>query len=511
MSTLRIILWDQLNTNISSLNHADIQHDVIFMCETREECTYVKHHKKKLVFLISAMRHFANELVKQGYKVNYVKLDDPQNTHSMMGEIKRIVAQVKPDNISITWPGEYRLLELLQNLQNEIPIKLDILEDDRFLLSREEFKNWAKDKKALRMEYFYREMRKKYFILMQNGRPVGGKWNYDTENRHFPKGALSIPDYYQNEADDITKDVIRLVANYFQDHLGEIEPFHYAVTRHQALVALQVFIKKRLPLFGDYQDVMIQNEPWLYHSLISFYLNIGLINPLECIHAIEKSYYRGQASLSSAEGFIRQILGWREFVRGIYWLKMPDYKSSNFLNASRPLPEFYWSANTRMNCIKQCVNDTKRNAYAHHIQRLMVLGNFALLAGIDPKAVNEWYLIVYADAHEWVELPNVTGMILFSDGGYLSSKPYSASGAYINKMSNYCQGCTYKVKEKNGQDACPFNYLYWDFLIRHREKLKNNQRLKMAYASLLKMNAVKIKQIQKDALAFFEDVEKTYD
>jgi deoxyribodipyrimidine photolyase-related protein len=346
---------------------------------------------------------------------------------------------------------------------------------------------------------------------MQNDRPLGGKWNYDSENRHFPKGALSIPDYYQNEADAITKDVMHLVHHYFQDHLGEIEPFHYAVTRSQALSALKIFINKRLPLFGDYQDVMIQNQTWLYHSVISFYLNIGLLNPLECIRAIEKSYYQGQVSLSSAEGFVRQILGWREFIRGIYWLKMPDYKSSNFLNALKPLPQFYWSANTRMNCIKQCVNDTKRNAYAHHIQRLMVLGNFALLAGIHPNAVNEWYLIVYADAHEWVELPNVTGMILFSDGGYLASKPYAASGAYINKMSNYCQSCTYKIKEKSGQDACPFNYLYWDFLIRHREKLKNNQRLRMAYASLSQMNADKIKQIQTDALAFFKDIEKNND
>lgn len=506
MKTLRIILWDQLSLNISSLKDVDIQHDVIFMCETREECTYVKHHKKKLVLLLSAMRHFADELLSKGYKVEYVRLDDEQNTNSIVNEIKRVNAKLNPKSISITWPGEYRLLTLLQNLQNEIDTKLNILEDDRFLASRQEFKSWAKDRKALRMEFFYREMRIKYSILMQNGKPVGGKWNYDAENRHFPKESLSIPNYYRNKVDDITQEVMYLVASHFKDHFGDVDSFHYAVTRSQALSALDIFINDRLKRFGDYQDVMMQNQPWLFHSGISFYLNIGLLDPLECITKVEKCYQRGEVPLSSAEGFIRQILGWREFIHGLYWLKMPDYKKSNFLNATKQLPEFYWTADTKMNCIKQCVTETRQNAYAHHIQRLMVLGNFALLTGVDPSAMNEWYLIVYADAHEWVELPNVTGMILFADGGYLASKPYAASGAYINKMSNYCQSCVYKVKEKNGKDACPFNYLYWDFLIRHHEQLKNNQRLGMAYSSLSRMDSSKIKQIQEDSLNFLEDI-----
>lgn len=506
MTTMRVILWDQLSTAISSLRDADKKKDIIVFCEVREECVYVKHHKKKLVYLLSAMRHFSAELTQLGYRVHYSKLDDKNNTQTLSGEISRLSKKLNANKILITWPGEYRIYSALGDLQKALAIDLIILDDDRFLITLEEFKQWAKDKKSLRMEFFYREMRKKYHILMRDNFPEGGKWNYDAENRHFPKTNIKIPSPYKHTVDDITQAVIDLVNKYFADHFGDITEFRYAVTRKSALQVLKSFIKDRLAYFGDYQDVMMQDQPWLFHSHVSFYINAGLLNPLECIRAVEAVYHSGEVALSAAEGFIRQILGWREFVRGIYWLKMPSYKANNYLKANRPLPDFYWTGETKMNCLKQCVNDTKANAYAHHIQRLMVLGNFALLAGIHPDEINEWYLLVYADAHEWVELPNVTGMILFADGGYLASKPYAASGAYINKMSNYCENCVYQVKLKNGSKACPFNYLYWNFLLQHRQVLKSNQRLSMIYSTLSRMSHDKIAEIHSDSQAFLGEL-----
>lgn len=504
MSTLRVLLWDQLSADITSLQDANKKQDIIMFCETIEECTYVKHHKKKLVFLLSSMRHFAEQLEQSGYRVHYVKLDDPDNTQTLAGEIKRALTKFSLKAIQVTWPGEYRIYATLNHLITQEKLNLTILEDTRFLASPAEFKQWAKDKKSLRMEFFYREMRKKYHVLMFDSLPEGGKWNFDAENRNFPKTKITIPSTFQIQPDVITLAVIKIVEEHFSQHFGDITHFHYAVTRKDALRALKLFIQERLPHFGDYQDVMMQDQPWLFHSHISFYINNGLLNPMECIKATEVAFRKGDVNLASAEGFIRQILGWREFVRGIYWLNMPTYKSKNFLDAKRRIPDFYWTADTKMNCIKQCVSETKANAYAHHIQRLMVLGNFALLAGIHPDDMNAWYLIVYADAHEWVELPNVTGMILFADGGYLASKPYAGSGAYINKMSNYCDNCAYQVKLKNGPDACPFNYLYWNFLLNHRDKLKNNQRLLMIYSTLMKMSREKIAAIQADSAAFLQ-------
>lgn len=338
---------------------------------------------------------------------------------------------------------------------------------------------------------------------MDQDGPIGGQWNYDAENRKPPSSGLDVPDTFRAQPDEITQEVLALVELHFPDHFGDLLPFHFAISRDQALDALGQFIAKRLSLFGDYQDAMVQNEPWMYHSHIGFYLNCGLLNPLECIERAEAAYHKGVAPLNAVEGFIRQILGWREYVRGIYWLKMPDYKSANFLEAKRQLPDFYWTADTQMNCIRQCITETKQNAYAHHIQRLMVLGNFALLAGIDPDEVNNWYLLVYADAYEWVELPNVTGMVLFADGGLLASKPYAASGAYINKMSNYCGSCKYKVSVKNGPNACPFNYLYWDFIGRNDGKLRGNPRMGFMYKSLDRMSDEKRDAIQEDSRRFF--------
>jgi deoxyribodipyrimidine photolyase-related protein len=497
---LRFVLGDQLNMAISSLRDIQVETDVIFMCEVWQEATYVKHHKKKIAFIFSAMRHFAAELREQGYKVRYVKLDDPRNTGSFATELIRIADQYQPQQIIITEPSEYRVLQVLKQQHNSVPI--EIRPDDRFLCSHIEFSSWAAGRKQLRMEYFYREMRRKYAILMEGDKPTGGKWNYDSENRKPLKAHLSIPATYHAQADQISTQVMELVAKRFEDHFGDLYPFHFAVTRAQALQALEQFIEQRLNYFGDYQDAMLQGQAWLYHSHLSFYLNCGLLLPLECAEAAQQAYYAGSAPLNAVEGFIRQIIGWREYVRGIYWLNMPDYQDMNYLQAKRTLPSWFWNGETRMNCLKQCISETKQHAYAHHIQRLMVLGNFALLAGLSVEEVNQWYMIVYADAYQWVELPNVTGMVLFADGGVLGSKPYAASGAYINKMSDYCKHCQYKVSSKNGEQACPFNYLYWDFLIRHKDKLAANQRLAMIYRTLDKMGEEKIQAIQQDSQQF---------
>lgn len=504
--TLRLILGDQLSHNISSLKDCDRENDIVLMCEVMEEATYVAHHKKKIAFIFSAMRHFAEELKTKNYNIHYTKLDDPENAGSFKAEIERAIKKYKPQKISVTFPGEYRVLQDMESWEGEFGIPVEIIHDDRFLCTPKEYADWAKDRRNLRMELFYHDMRRRYQVLMDHDHPEGGKWNYDNENRKMLDGGLFVPKTAHFELDDITRDVINLVARTFPGNFGDLEPFHYAVTRQDAFEALELFIEQRLPLFGDYQDAMLQNQPWLYHSHISFYMNSGLLEPLEVIRAAELAYYAKRAPLNAVEGFIRQILGWREYIRGVYWLKMPEYADKNFLNATRKLPQFYWDTKTDMNCLHHCVKDTKEHAYAHHIQRLMVLGNFALIAGIDPQYVNEWYLIVYADAYEWVELPNVSGMILYADGGYLGSKPYAASGAYINKMSDYCGDCRFKVSKKEGPDACPFNYLYWDFMIRNAPKLQHNPRLNFTYRALAGMKPDKIKQIKKDSEAFLNSL-----
>lgn len=506
MTKIHLILSDQLSHNVSSLESCDPKKDIVLICEVFEELNYVKHHKKKIAFLLSAMRHFALELEDRGYKVMYVKLDDQDNTGSLEGEVNRAVKNYNASSITVTHPGEYRLLSKMLGWEKKLGISLEIRDENRFLCTSSEFAKWAKVRKQLRMEYFYREMRIKYSILMKDDKPIGGQWNYDAENRQPPKEGLVVPKPYFNSKDNITQQVITLVEKHFADHFGDLKPFYFAVTRDQALQVLDLFIKERLKNFGHYQDAMIENEPWMFHSHLSFYLNCGLLLPLECVKAAENAYKNGKVPLNAAEGFIRQIIGWREYIRGIYWLKMPKYAHENFFDARRKLPDFYWTAETKMNCLKQCVSETKKNAYAHHIQRLMVLGNFALLSGIDPKYVNEWFLIVYADAYEWVEMPNVTGMILFADGGYLASKPYAAGGSYINKMSNYCKNCHYKVKEKNGANACPFNYLYWDFLSRNRKKLQSNQRIGMMYKTYDRMGDKKKESIKNDSNKFLESL-----
>ena len=501
-----LVLGDQLSVDLSSLQKVDKSRDVVFMCEVWNEATYVKHHKKKIGFLFSAMRHFAKSLTAEGWTVDYQVLEAEKDS-SFSSAVAQAVQRHAADRLIVTMPGEYRVWEEIRSWKSGLGIEVDIVEDTRFICSSDEFKAWAKGKKQLRMEFFYRTMRKKMGVLIEYGKPTGGKWNYDAENRKPPSKGLHPPEPLAFRPDKITRDVLQLVDRHFSHHFGDLEPFDLAVTREQALQVLEHFIQYRLPSFGDYQDAMIQGQPWMYHSLISFYLNAGLLNPIEVTNAAVLAFENGYAPLNAVEGFIRQVIGWREYIRGIYWHFMPEYKSLNALSATRKLPSLYWTADTQMNCLKQCVQDTRRNAYAHHIQRLMVLGNFALLAGIHPDELNEWFLVVYADAYEWVELPNVSGMVLFADGGVVASKPYAASGAYINRMSDYCTSCSYKVAEKVGPDACPFNYLYWDFLMRNKEKLDKNQRMAMIYKSLERMTDEKKGRIQESAAAFLEELQ----
>lgn len=501
---LILVLGDQLSPNLSSLKKGDKKTDRILMVEVTEEAIYVPHHKKKIAFLFSSMRHFAAQLRAGGWQVDYVALDNPENTGSFTGEVKRAAAIHQPEQIFVTEPGEWRVLNAISSWSDDLSIPVNILPDDRFIATHDEFQNWVSGRKQLRMEYFYREMRRKTGLLMEGDQPEGGKWNYDQENRKPASGDLFMPTVKRFEPDEITRDVLRLVDGHFPNHFGELEPFWFAVTADDAETVLEHFLKEALPRFGDYQDAMLTGEPFLYHSLLSFYINTGLLDPLHVCRRVEAAYYGGEAPLNAAEGYIRQIVGWREYVRGIYWLKMPEYVNSNFFENTRPLPDFYWTGETDMACMHAVIEQTKKEAYAHHIQRLMVTGNFALMAGIDPHQVHEWYLAVYADAYEWVELPNTLGMSQFADGGLLGSKPYSSSGNYINKMSDYCKTCRYDVKQKTGENACPFNSLYWDFLVRNEEKLKSNHRLSQIYRTWYRMDEHKRLEYRKSAAIFLE-------
>ncbi len=499
-----LVLGDQLSRNNPALNAADPKTDIVLMAEVAEEATYVPHHKKKIAFTFAAMRHFAAELEAAGWRVEYTQLSDPANTASLTGEVKRALERHGAERVIVTEPGEFRLRTAFEAWPEKLGVDVACLEDTRFLATHAEFRDWAQGRKQLRMEYFYREMRKKTGLLMRDGQPEGGKWNFDAENRKPAKGDLFLPQPLRHAPDAITEEALDLVAAAFPENFGVLRPFWCAVTREDACAALESFVATALPSFGDYQDAMLDGEPFLYHSILSLYINTGLLDPLEVCQRVERAYYEGHAPLNAVEGFIRQIIGWREYVRGIYWLKMPGYTDKNYLGASRALPAFYWTGETDMACMAAAIGQTRDEAYAHHIQRLMVTGNFAMLAGVDPHQVHEWYLAVYFDAYEWVEAPNVIGMSQFADGGLLGSKPYAASGNYINKMSDYCRGCRYDVKEKTGDDACPFNALYWDFLIRNKEKLRTNPRLGQVYRTWDKMSGEKQAAYRTSAHAFLE-------
>lgn len=490
-ASLILVVGDQLSQSLASLTQADKNRDVVLMAEVAEEASYVRHHKKKLAFVFAAMRHFAQELTDQGWQVRYTRLDDAENAGSLIGELARSLRQTGLDRVTMVEPGEYRLKSALQSWADQSGFRLEMLEDTRFVATHAEFSAWADGRKQLRMEYFYRDMRRKTGLLMSGDKPEGGKWNFDTENRKPAKRDLFLPSPRKVAPDRITTEVLDLVAQRFPDHFGTLHPFWFGVTRADAVKALEHFVQSTLPSFGDYQDAMLEGEAFLYHSVLSQYLNAGLLDPLEICRHAERAYYEGHAPLNAVEGFIRQIIGWREYVRGIYWLTMPGYTTRNYLGADRALPDFYWTGDTDMACMAAAIGQTRDEAYAHHIQRLMVTGNFAMLAGIDPHQVHEWYLAVYADAYEWVEAPNVIGMSQFADGGLLGSKPYAASGNYINKMSDHCSGCRYDVARKTGQGACPFNPLYWDFLIRNQERLRGNPRLGHAYRTWDRMSAEK--------------------
>ncbi len=515
MTTLIPILGDQLSFDLSSLDGADPASTVLLVMEVADETTYVKHHKRKIAFILSAMRHHAAALRDAGWTVDYVRLDDPENSGSFSGEVARAVERHRPDAIVVTHSGEWRVQAMLDGLADRFAIPVDIRADTRFIAPPGLFDAWAQGRKQLRMEFFYRELRRLTGLLMEpalakagDGKPVGGAWNYDNENRKPARDGLRPPAPPSFAPDAITSEVLALVADRFADHPGKLDGFDFAVTATDAATAQAAFLAHALPRFGDYQDAMLSGEPLLWHSLLSPYLNIGLLDPLALCHAAEAEYRAGRAPLNAVEGFIRQILGWREYVRGIYWWTGPDYGARNFLDATRSLPGWYWTGETDMHCLSQAIGQTLDLAYAHHIQRLMITGNFALLIGADPEQVDRWYLEVYADAYEWVEQPNTRGMSQFADGGMIASKPYASSGAYIDRMSDYCGHCRYDVKARIGPDACPFNALYWDFLARNRGKLGSNQRLAMPYRNWDRMDGEVQAALRRQARAFLATLDK---
>ena len=508
MTVLRIILGDQLSLDLSALDALDPGCDIFLMMEVMEENTYVWHHKQKIVLVLAAMRHFAETLRQRGLTVDYVQLDALDNTGRFTTEVRRAVARHRPSRIVVTAPSEWRVQTMVDGWADFTGTPVETLSDHRFFASRERFSAWASGRRLWRMEHFYREMRREHGLLMDGDRPAGGEWNYDRENRKRLPARTVPPARQRFSPDAITREVIALVERRFPDHFGELQEFGWPVTRADALLALDDFVAHGLPHFGDYQDAMKAEAPFLYHSLLAPALNLGLLSPFEVCRAAEAAWREGAAPLNAVEGFVRQILGWREYVRGVYWTLMPGYAEQNALQATRNLPAFYWTGVTDMRCLREAIGSTTRHAYSHHIQRLMVTGNFALLAGIAPRQIERWYLAVYADAYEWVEMPNTLGMAVFADGGQMASKPYAASGAYINRMSDFCTGCTYDVKKKTGPGACPFNYLYWAFLIRQKERLSANPRMAMPYRTLAGWPPERMAEILAEADAFLDRLDE---
>jgi len=497
---LVLVLGDQLTPDIAALSEADRATDVVVMAEVAREASYVPHHPKKIAFVFAAMRKFAVRLVSEGWRVAYTRLDDPDNAGSIQGELLRRAVEFGGSEVIATEPGEWRLIAALE----ELPLPVHLFEDRRFLATHAEFEVWAEGRKALRMEYFYREMRRKTGLLMQEDQPAGGKWNYDAENRKPAPGAVDAKGPMRFAPDETLREVLDLVEARFGGNFGHLRPFWFATDSAQARQHLAHWVRHGLPRFGDFQDAMVRDEPFMWHGVLGLYLNAGLLDPLEVARAAEDAWKADEAPLNAVEGFIRQIIGWREYVRGIYFLEGPDYTSRNALGHHRPLPAMYWGGETGMECIRQTVAQTEAEAYAHHIQRLMITGNFGLLAGIDPHALHEWYLAVYADAYEWVEAPNVIGMSQFADGGIIASKPYVSSGNYIAKMSDYCGACRYRVRDKAGPDACPFNLLYWHFLDRHRDRFEGNPRMGNIYRTWDRMDEARRATVLSEAGAILD-------
>lgn len=502
---LIIILGDQLAHDSPALTDVDPALDAILMMEVAQESTHVPSHRQRTILFLSAMRHRAAALHARGFRVRYITLDDPANTGTLDSEVRRAVRDLAPARIKIVEPGEHRLLAQARAWSASLGLPVDIPEDTHFLTTHAQFGAWAADRRDLLMEYFYRAQRKRLDILMDdNAKPIGGEWNLDKLNR-LPFGKAGPkpppPPPLRFPPNAITRDVISLVGRHLPDLPGSADSFAWPVTHAQALDALSDFVTNRLPAFGPYEDAMWMGEPFLYHSLLSAPLNLKLLSPRECIDAALHAYDSGHAPLQSVEGFIRQIIGWREYIRGIYHLEGPTYESRNWLNHTGSLPEFYWTGKTDMACMNACISQVLEHGFAHHIQRLMVTGNFALLAGVHPKAVSDWYLGMYIDAIDWVTLPNTLGMSQHADGTstnppVVGTKPYISSGQYISRMSNYCKGCRYKPDQRTGPNACPFTVLYWDFLDRHRDRFAKNHRMTMMLKNLDRFDNAELAELR---------------
>lgn len=489
---LVLVLGDQLNIDSAALVDIDPDRDIVLMAEVREESTHVWSAKTRTAFFFSAMRHFAESLRARQLKVDYRTINKTAELKfaSLVDVVADAIAQYKPEQIVMVEPGDWRIEQQLIAFAKSKKIDLILREDRHFMCSRTEFAEWAKGYKQLRLEYFYRMMRKRFGIMMDGDEPLQGRWNFDAENRGaFPKGGpSSVPSTLRVRPDDITSHVIADVQLHFADHPGSVEAFAWPVTRDDALRALRGFVDERLAMFGQYQDAMWTNEPFLYHSHISAALNVKLLDPREVISAVVAAFEDGRAPIEAVEGFVRQMVGWREFIRGVYWLEMPGMREANYFNHDRKLPQWYWTGNTHMNCMRDTIGQTLKYGYAHHIQRLMVTGIFGLMAEVQPTEIEDWYLAVYVDAVEWVELPNVAGMAIYANGGRFTSKPYIASGQYIKRMSNYCTGCRYKAEVKIGPTACPVSTLYWNFLDKHEKMLVSNPRTTLMAKNITKMS-----------------------
>jgi deoxyribodipyrimidine photolyase-related protein len=486
--TLRLILGDQLNSQHSWFTSPDPEVSYLMM-EMRQETDYVKHHIQKVVGFFLAMRHFAKELRQQGHRVHYLTLDDPTNTQSLTAQLQLLIEKEGIEKFEYQLPDEFRLDQLLQSTCTSLGIPCQAVDTEHFLTSREFLNDFFKGKKTFLMETFYREMRKKYQVLMDGKEPVTGQWNYDQENRQslkdkrLLKKAYTHPKQVSELCAMLEKSGVKTIGNI------DVEQFPWPTSRQESLEVLSYFCEELLEHFGAYQDALTTWDPFLFHSRLSFSLNSKMLSPLEVIQTVE-AYWRDHQEaigLAQVEGFIRQILGWREYMRGIYWAKMPEFAQLNFFGHERKLPDWFWTGKTKMNCLHQSITQSLDLAYAHHIQRLMVTGNFALLAGIHPDEVDQWYLGIYIDAIEWVEITNTRGMSQFADGGIVGTKPYVSSANYIKKQGNYCSSCAYQTDKKTGEEACPFNSLYWHFHARNRELLEKNPRIGMVYRTWDKM------------------------
>ncbi|MEY2342142.1 cryptochrome/photolyase family protein [Acidithiobacillus sp. IBUN Pt1247-S3] len=505
ISRLILILGDQLEASSPVLDDLDPQTDLCVMIEARSEAVLVWSHKQRIALFLSAMRHFAAQLRERGLPLLYQELTS-SNCASLTAQLDGILATYRPSRLVCARPGTWALREEIMGLCRKYAVQYQEQEDHRFLFPLQEFDTWAGKRKQYRMEHWYRHTRSRTGILMQGSQPRGGRWNYDAENRKSfgREGPGWLPEPMLFSPDAITREVIALVEQEFPDHPGELTSFAWPVSTEQAKAALQDFVQQRLPSFGTFQDATWPGEVWLYHSRISAAMNLGLLDPQQVIDAALAEYESGRAPLAAVEGFVRQILGWREYVRGIYWREMPNYLQHNALQAHQPLPQFYWTADTEMACLRDVLRRTLQHGYAHHIERLMVTGLFALLLGVEPRAIHEWYLAIYVDAVEWVELPNVIGMSQYADGGMLASKPYVASGQYLQRMGGHCSRCPYNPSQASGEKACPFTTLYWDFLQRHNEQFSKHPRTALQWRNLQRKSAAELQEIRTQAQALRE-------